>query len=416
MLRDISIKAVPRSFTTLPAGVPSDHIRFYVLTNYFYPAAILVHLAFIPLFWFLGMELLSFYNIASVILYGACLYFNLKGRIGAATLLLFIEVCTFITLATLALGWESNFHYYLIMLAMFMFLTPWHDFLKILPTAIAFCLYGWLYLQTGHAQYGADIPRGVLTAFSSANIVGIFCGICFVAYYYHVAAARAEESLNREYQRSEDLLHSILPEPIASRLKTTPGTIADGFLEASILFADIVDFTPLSEELAPRRLIELLNDIFSRFDDLADRYDLEKIKTIGDAYMVVSGIPRIRDDHAQAIAHMALDMLEIMEDFNGYLERPLTLRIGIHCGPVVAGVIGKKKFIYDLWGDSVNTAARMESHGIGGEIQVTDRMYRRLKDSFVLEERGNIDIKGKGQVKTYLLKKRKSDFLPDGFL
>lgn len=408
MLKDISIKSVPRSFTTLPAGVPGDHIRFYVLTNYFYPAAVLVHLAFIPLFWFLGMELLAWYNVASVVLYGACLFLNLNGRIKAATLLMFIEVSTFITLATLALGWESNFHYYLIMLAMFMFLTPWHDFLKILPTAVIFCLYGWLYMHAAPTSFGADLPRGVLTAFSYANIVGIFCGVCFVAYYYHVAAARAEEALNREYQRSENLLHSILPEPIARRLKETPGTIADGFLEASILFADIVDFTPLSEELAPQRLIELLNDIFSRFDDLADRYDLEKIKTIGDAYMVVAGIPRIRDDHAQAIAHMALDMLDIMEEFNGYLNRPLTLRIGMHCGPVVAGVIGKKKFIYDLWGDSVNTAARMESHGIGGEIQVTDRMYKRLRGSFVLEERGDIDIKGKGQVKTYFLKERKN--------
>jgi class 3 adenylate cyclase len=408
MLRDISIKSVPASFTTLPAGVPADHIRFYVLTNYFYPAAILVHLAFIPLFWVLGMKLLSLYNVASVVLYGACLSFNLKGRIKAAALLLFIEASVFIVLATLALGWGSNFHYYLIMLAMFMFLTPWHDVLKILPTTLIFCLYGWLYIYTSHAAFGADLPRGVLAAFSYANIVGIFCGVCFVAYYYHVAAARAEESLSREYQRSEDLLHSILPEPIASRLKETPGTIADGFLEASILFADIVDFTPLSEKLTPRRLIELLNDVFSRFDDLADRYDLEKIKTIGDAYMVVSGIPRTRDDHAQAIAHMALDMLDIMKEFNGSLGRPLTLRIGIHCGPVVAGVIGKKKFIYDLWGDSVNTAARMESHGIGGEIQVSDRMYLRLRDSFILEERGNIDIKGKGSIKTYFLKERKN--------
>ena len=408
MLKDISIKSVPRSFTTLPDGVPMNHIRFYVLTNYFYPAAVLVHLAFIPLFGLLGMKLLSLYNIASVILYGACLYFNLNGRIRAATLLMFIEVCTFISLATVTLGWESNFHYYLIMLAMFMFLTPWHDFLKILPTVVIFCLYGVLYMQTAHTSFEADFPRGVLAAFSYANIVGIFCGVCFVAYYYHVAATRAEESLNREYQRSEDLLHSILPEPIASRLKASPGTIADGFLEASILFADIVDFTPLSEELAPRRLIELLNDVFSRFDDLADRYELEKIKTIGDAYMVVSGIPNTRDDHAQAIAHMALDMIDVMEEFNGYIKRPLTLRIGMHCGPVVAGVIGKKKFIYDLWGDSVNTAARMESHGISGEIQVTDRMYMRLKDSFVLEERGTIDIKGKGAVKTYFLKERKS--------
>ncbi|MBN1880935.1 MAG: adenylate/guanylate cyclase domain-containing protein [Deltaproteobacteria bacterium] len=408
MFKDISIKSVPTSFTTLPAGVPADHIRFYVLTNYFYPAAILVHLAFVPLFWFLGMELLSLYNVVSVVLYGACLFLNLNGRIKAATLLLFIEASVFIVLATLALGWDSNFHYYLIMLAMFMFLTPWHDFLKILSTALIFCLYGWLYLKTSHAPFGADLPRGVLTAFSYANIIGIFSGVCFVSYYYHVAAARAEESLSREYQRSEDLLHSILPEPIARRLKETPGTIADGFLEASILFADIVDFTPLSEKLDPSRLIELLNDVFSRFDDLADRYDLEKIKTIGDAYMVVSGIPRTRDDHAQAIAHMALDMIDIMGEFNGYLEKPLTLRIGIHCGPVVAGVIGKKKFIYDLWGDSVNTAARMESHGIGGEIQVSDRMYMRLRDSFVLEERGNIDIKGKGSIKTYFLKERKS--------
>ncbi|NEP43083.1 MAG: adenylate/guanylate cyclase domain-containing protein, partial [Okeania sp. SIO2H7] len=200
---------------------------------------------------------------------------------------------------------------------------------------------------------------------------------------------------------------NILPSTIAKKLKEGEKNIADGFAEVTILFADIVGFTQLSEKTSPQELVSLLNDIFSRFDRLTDKHDLEKIKTIGDAYMVVGGLPMPRGNSAEAIAEMALDMLEEIARFNSENNLDFSIRIGINTGPVVAGVIGTKKFIYDLWGDAVNTASRMESHGIPDTIQVSEATYNILKDKYLFEERGRILIKGKGEMNTYLLLGRK---------
>ncbi len=213
--------------------------------------------------------------------------------------------------------------------------------------------------------------------------------------------------LDEEKSKSEALLLNILPAPIAQRLKQEEGkAIADGFAEVTVLFSDIVGFTQMSARLSPEELVRRLNAIFSTFDDLADRLGLEKIKTIGDAYMVASGLPEHRDDHAQAIAEMALEMRAFVEEFSRDTKEQISVRIGVHSGPAVAGVIGKKKFIYDVWGDTVNTASRMESHGIPGEIQVSDTTYELLKEAYELEPRGQIDVKGKGIMTTYLLKDR----------
>ncbi len=214
---------------------------------------------------------------------------------------------------------------------------------------------------------------------------------------------RVEEALHYEHEQSEKLLLNILPEPIAERLKLLESNIADSFAEVTILFADLVDFTKLATVLAPTELVSLLNEIFSTFDELTETHGLEKIKTIGDAYMVACGLPTFRSDHAEAIAEMALDMQQAIGKFNDLRGLDFSLRIGINTGSVVAGVIGTKKFIYDLWGDAVNTASRMESHGIAGANQVTETTYEILKDKYVFEERGMIEIKGKGEMKTYLL-------------
>jgi class 3 adenylate cyclase len=214
----------------------------------------------------------------------------------------------------------------------------------------------------------------------------------------------ARTALLKEKSKSEDLLLNILPQSIAQRLKLTNDTIADHFPAATVLFADLVDFTRLSAQLSPQALVILLNDIFSRFDGLADEYRLEKIKTIGDAYMVVGGIPDQRTDHASAIAAMAIDMQRAIVDFSQQNQYPVKMRIGINTGPVIAGVIGKKKFAYDLWGDTVNIASRMESTGIPGEIQVTRSTYDALKDTYEFARRGTIAVKGRGMVETFLLR------------
>lgn len=235
--------------------------------------------------------------------------------------------------------------------------------------------------------------------------VRAFPGRDGISVFFHDITKRKkmESALRKEQNKTENLLLNLLPEPIADRLKDEPGVIADKFEKATILFADLVNFTQISTTMSATKLVYLLNEIFSAFDELTEKHGLEKIKTIGDAYMVAGGIPIERPDHAEAIAKMALDMLVAIEELNVKLEATFDLRIGINSGPVVAGVIGTKKFIYDLWGNAVNTASRMESHGIPGRIQVSIYTYELLRDKYEFEERGLIDIKGQGEMRTYFL-------------
>ena len=262
----------------------------------------------------------------------------------------------------------------------------------------------------------ASIPGPVQISFFVLNIMGVSL-TCYLLLHYFVrerdavSAALDEEHrlLVREQERSEQLLLNLLPVPIAERLKRGEEVIADKCDEVSVLFADIAEFTPLAERMTPEEVVQLLNQVFSAFDRLADERGLEKIKTVGDAYMVAGGIPVPRRDHAEAVADMAVamrDEIAALADTTGF---PLSLRIGIDAGAVVAGVIGRRKFAYDLWGDIVNTASRMESHGIPGEIQVTARAQERLRSSHEFVERGPIPVKGKGEMTTFFLLNRKRE-------
>src|SRR6185436_15573071 len=230
------------------------------------------------------------------------------------------------------------------------------------------------------------LPDELVTWFFVLNL-GAVVLVVFGLLYYFVGQR------NYFQERSEMLLLNILPREISEALKSGPRTIAEQFDEASILFADVVDFTPMAAGMTPLSLVELLNEVFQCFDALVERYDLEKIKTIGDCYMAAAGVPRPRPDHAKALVQMALDMRAAIAEhkFGG---RQLAFRIGINSGPVVAGVIGRKKFIYDLWGDAVNVASRMESHGSGGLIQITRRTYELIKEEFVCEAKGTVRFKG----------------------
>ena len=218
-----------------------------------------------------------------------------------------------------------------------------------------------------------------------------------------LALDREHRLLLAEQDRSERLLLNVLPAAIAARLKQGEEVIADRFPEVTVLFADLVDFTQRSREATPEQVVKVLGELFSALDRLVERHGLEKIKTVGDAYMVVGGLPEPRPDHAEAVADMAL---AVREEVARHLDpggRPLEVRIGIDTGPVVAGVIGRRKFSYDLWGDTVNTASRMESNGVAGCIQVTERTHRRLRDGYRLERRGPIQVKGKGELVTWFL-------------
>lgn len=223
-------------------------------------------------------------------------------------------------------------------------------------------------------------------------------------YVGFLRAERAEEALEAEHARSEALLYNLLPTEIAARLKDAPDqTIADSLDHTAILFADIVDFTPRSTRMMPENLVSFLNRIFSTFDKLAAKHGLEKIKTIGDAYMVAAGLPQPVDRPVHRVAEMAFDMLATLRDLSAELGDEIEIRIGLHTGPVVAGVIGHQKLFYDVWGDTVNTASRMESHGRAGRIQVTGAARDALKDDYTFEPRGEVEIKGIGSLETWWL-------------
>jgi adenylate cyclase len=244
---------------------------------------------------------------------------------------------------------------------------------------------------------GADLPEGFVRTFDVLNIVVVSC----VAMLLLITFARGRDAAQA---RVEALLLNVLPADVAQRLQSDPNSIADHFDEVSILFADLVDFTPLSSELDAREVVSFLDRLFTSFDALVDRYEVEKIKTIGDCYMVAAGVPRPRPDHAQALANLAIDMRECAKQCpsdTGWHD--LRLRIGISSGPVVAGVIGRRRFLYDLWGDTVNMASRMESHGTPDEIQITRSTWQLLDDQFVTEPIGLVHVKGKGEIETWRL-------------
>jgi len=266
------------------------------------------------------------------------------------------------------------------------------------------------------ADGAAGIPDGVVVTFFALNILGPATTAYALLQYFVRARERALAELAREHHaleleqaKSERLLLNVLPEPVAARLKQHEGIIADDCPEVTVLFADIVGFTPLSERLSASELVSLLDRVFAGWDEVTADHGVEKIKTIGDAYMVASGIPVPRDDHAEAIAEMALAMGPEVARCSAETGLPLEIRIGIDTGSVVAGVIGRAKFIYDLWGDTVNTASRMESHAPPGTIQVTERTYERLRHRYELRQRGTIEIKGKGPMACYLLVGRRAD-------
>jgi guanylate cyclase len=246
-----------------------------------------------------------------------------------------------------------------------------------------------------------DIPSWLIVTFFTLNIFGPSITTFALLEYFVRSRDQAHRLLAAEQERSETLLLSIFPSAIAERLKRAPEVIAERSDEVSVLFADITGFTPAAERLPAEEVVVLLNDILSAFDDLVAKHGLEKIKTIGDGYLVAAGIPTPRADHAEAAAQLALDMRETLATLPAASD--LNLRVGIDSGPVVAGVIGRTKFGYDIWGDTVNTASRMESHAPPGAIQVTERTYGRLSDGFVLEKREGVAVKGKGDMTTYLL-------------
>ncbi len=255
-----------------------------------------------------------------------------------------------------------------------------------------------------HPLVSSSLSPLLVTLFFVLNI-GAVSSIAIILLAYFVNQKDLLFGLLRiEQAKSENLLLNILPKEIAAILKNESRTIAESYQEASVLFADMVGFTPLSAQLEPVEMVELLNEAFSFFDSLLAKYGVEKIRTIGDSYMVASGVPQRRKDHAQVLVCMALEMRDFVAAHTFGNGRRVSFRIGINSGPVIGGVIGKRKFVYDVWGDAVNVASRMESHGVGGAVQITEPTYRLIKDEFLCEPRGALAVKGKGEMEAWLVR------------
>jgi class 3 adenylate cyclase len=370
------------------------------------PASIVGHAAFALVFWYWGIWPMALYNVGAVALWAATPVLLRKRKFGLHFFILAAELTCHAILATLFLGWLGGAQYYLILVPITAVLAPSRIRTTVLYSLLAACsfvgLYWWL---TNHASW-ARIDATQLAAAQTFCALHVFATVAIIVLYVKGIATRAEAELEMANERSEELLRNVLPQAIVPRLKETPSRIAESFDAASVLFADVVGFTEICSTTPAANVVDLLDELFSAFDLLVARFGLEKIKTIGDCYMVAAGVPGARTDHADAIADLALAMLEILAARNEATGATLRLRIGIHSGPVIAGVIGKSRFLYDLWGDTVNVAARMESHGEAGKIQVSDATKRLLSDRFSLSDRGIVSVKGKGEMNTYWLHDR----------
>ena len=400
--------APPREVHVSFSDFPGGYIRISRVWRIVFIGTLLVHIVFLFVFLRLGIREMVYYNLLSVTIFAGGLFLLRAGMFHTGGSLAMFELVLHASLSVYFTGWQPGFQYYILIIPLAMFINPLVKHYRevvfkvfwIATSVAAFVLLRQMsfYRDPVYTLTGTEI---LLT--HHFTFAGFLICMILTAAYFSVFVRRSETALAAAHERSERLLHNILPPEIAKRLEEGEQTIADRFDEASVLFLDIVDFTELASRLPPSEIVTLLNEIFSIFDQLSDDYGLEKIKTIGDAYMAVAGIPVPAVDHATRAVEMAIAMLESLRSFSSKMCEPIQARVGICSGPVVAGVIGRRKFIYDLWGDTVNTASRMESHGRPDRIQVTNTTYEILKDYYHFEYRGIVDIKGKGAMPTYFL-------------
>ena len=369
------------------------------------------------LFISISISILAFFDsipmaiIAPSVFYSASLililWSNKHGKTKLARLGFVSFSVAYVVFNSLLIGVEFQFQLFLLVeiLAIF-FVFPASETRRMLVTAgIVFAVFLFFQVMPEHQfnQFQTGKADHNLPAYPKIILTNVAILLYAFAFYIQRTFRTADRILAAEREKSERLLRNILPDSIATQLKEQHTVIAERFDECTVLFSDLVGFTSIVRSMPAVQVVSVLNEIFSAFDDLTDRYQLEKIKTIGDAYMVVSGLPEPDTNHAEKMAQFAIDMMHTIQLYRDQTGLPLELRIGINSGDAVAGVIGKRKFNYDLWGDSVNTASRMESHGLPGQIQVTETTYQLIKDKFLFKERGLIEVKGLGMINSYLL-------------
>lgn len=388
-----------------PPSLPPTAARLFAVRTIGPFIGLVMHAAQALVFLWMGLRMLALASVGSVAVFAVAVQLVRAGRSRAAMFISYFEIAIHAAMLTFVLGTETGYlAYYVVLCAAPLLVfgpdeTKERTFLVVFALAVAPVVFFVARRQDPFIALSAS----QIERLAFLNVLGGLIGTLGIMVYFSAATERAEADAARERERSEELLRNVLPEVIADRLKSEPGTIADSFASVTVLFADLVGFTQLASRVDSRAVVDMLNEIFSRFDRLAVSLQLEKIKTIGDAYMVVGGLPVPHDDHVAAVAEMAVRMREELHAFGKEHGAQLDLRIGVHTGPVVAGVIGERKLTYDIWGDTVNTASRMESHSEPGRIQITSAVHAALPAGCQVEHRGIIDVKGKGPMETWYL-------------
>jgi adenylate cyclase len=405
---DVALDSRVRARTRHDAERPARHLRVLTVTTRMGAAVS----AFFGVQGFIvgqGMVSIAVVNLASATIF---LLIPLLYRFGelVAPLVFFFVAYSSITVLCWHLGTGSGLPFFYLVAATLMVLILGTEHL-VLASVLAALAAATLIALELLVPYNTGVQPG--WAFQTGFILSVITAWIMVVAVVSFALReirRAREAMEAEYERSERLLTNILPATIAERLKDpSRNIIADKYDDASILFADIGGYTKRASDTPPADLVRFLDRLYTDLDALVDRHGLEKVKTSGDSYMVVSGVPQPREDHIEALACLALDMADAVADLKDAEGREVPLRIGLAAGPVVAGVVGARKFFYDVWGDAVNVAARMETTDVEGRIQVPHNVYERLNHAFVLEKRGEVDIKGKGVMHTWYLVARRDD-------
>ncbi len=330
---------------------------------------------------------------------------NHYGKYTAARLIYSFSTVILITANALQLGADSTNSVYLTVaiVGFFIIFPPYEKKWLYINAAFAvIALVGLEYFYHHYDRLGS-LPEEFISIARWSSISAMVSMVVGITAYHYSVVNHAEDKLEREFERSERLLLNILPKSVAEQLKEEEKNISTQIDQASVMFIDLIGFTELSGKLHHSRVVNILNELFSHFDTIVEKYNLEKIKMIGDAYMLAGGVPEPRDEHPEDIGKCALEILDYIKSKPIQDARTLGVRIGIHCGPVIAGVICEKKFAYDLWGDTVNTASRMESHGLPDKIHVSSDFFEQTKDKFNYEARKPIAIKGKGLMQTYVM-------------
>ncbi len=364
--------------------------------------------SYVVLYLSLGLKALALFNAVFAGLYAILAIINKQSFIRVkGVVLILVGILQLVGTGLLFLPPSMGIHFYLMVIPIFSLIVihPRDRFWWVFFTIIVLVFIGWFEWKRDlwGSIYGSHLIGSDLSVYRGLSAIFTVVLSFSVFWIFHRDLNLARKELYRAYERSESLLQNMLPPSIARRLKKKQHTIADAFEDASVLFADLVGFTALAASRPASETVTMLNNIFSAFDQEVAKRGLEKIKTIGDAYMVAGGLPHPKPDHTTQILGLAIDMLEILRKHNEKYGHDLQLRIGISRGPLIAGVIGNQKLSYDIWGDTVNVASRMESTGVPGRIQVTERVFQVTSDDFEFEDRGISEVKGRGRMRTYLL-------------